>query len=218
MLLKKLSKLGGRDAIGDTKRKLTYAQLYRASWALASQMTVKFRQAKKWPIEQPKVLYMTNRDILHPMAQFATWHLNGVCIPISSSSTQSEIEFFVKDSGADIIVTHSDFLHRFDSVKELLGIPVYTLGDSDINLQCKALVSKHGKDSDLTQDAMIIYTSGTTGNPKGVVHTHGSLQSMMISMEEAWGWNQNDHIANILPLHHVHGIMNVMNTSLWSGA
>lgn len=65
---------------------------------------------------------------------------------------------------------------------------------------------------------MLIYTSGTTGNPKGVIHTHNSLEAMMIQMEEAWGWTKDDHIMNILPLHHVHGIMNVMNTSLWSGA
>ena len=37
-------------------------------------------------------------------------------------------------------------------------------------------------------------------------------------MEEAWGWTKEDHIMNVLPLHHVHGIMNVLNTSLWSGA
>jgi len=65
---------------------------------------------------------------------------------------------------------------------------------------------------------MIIYTSGTTGTPKGVVHTHGSLEAMMTSMEEAWQWTDQDQILNILPLHHVHGIMNVLNTALWCGA
>ena len=67
-LLKKLSKFGGREALFDTKRSLSYAQLYRASWALASQMTVRFRQAKKWPVEKPRIVYLTNRDVLHPMA------------------------------------------------------------------------------------------------------------------------------------------------------
>uniref|UniRef100_A0A7S3CNR7 Uncharacterized protein n=1 Tax=Strombidium rassoulzadegani TaxID=1082188 RepID=A0A7S3CNR7_9SPIT len=41
---------------------------------------------------------------------------------------------------------------------------------------------------------------------------------MLEQMEEAWGWTRNDHICNVLPLHHVHGIINVLNTSLWSGA
>jgi acyl-CoA synthetase (AMP-forming)/AMP-acid ligase II len=77
---------------------------------------------------------MTKRDVLHPMSQFAAWHLNGVCIPISSDSTPSEIEYFVKDSGADMIVCHSDFLKRFDSIKEELNIPVHHLDDKDIDL------------------------------------------------------------------------------------
>jgi malonyl-CoA/methylmalonyl-CoA synthetase len=37
-------------------------------------------------------------------------------------------------------------------------------------------------------------------------------------MEEAWAWTRDDHVCNVLPLHHVHGIMNVLNTSLWVGA
>jgi malonyl-CoA/methylmalonyl-CoA synthetase len=65
---------------------------------------------------------------------------------------------------------------------------------------------------------MIFYTSGTTGNPKGVVHTHGSIEAMMSSMSEAWKWSKEDHICNVLPLHHVHGVMNVMNTTFWNGA
>lgn len=37
-------------------------------------------------------------------------------------------------------------------------------------------------------------------------------------MRDAWGWTEDDHICNVLPLHHIHGIMNVLNTSLYSGA
>lgn len=97
-------------------------------------------------------------------------------------------------------------------------MPVYALKESEVDLACKSLLQRHGKVLPMKQDAMIIYTSGTTGNPKGVVHTHGSLEAMMKSMEECWQWSEEDHIVNVLPLHHVHGIMNVMNTALWSGA
>ena len=129
---------------------------------------------------------MTNRDMLHPMAQFATWHLNGVCIPISSSSTQSEIEYFVKDSGADIVVTPAEFKKRFDAIHNQTGIPVFHATQDDIDRSCMSLLHKHGKEFPEKQDAMIIYTSGTTGSPKGVVHTHGGLEAYMKYMQESW--------------------------------
>ena len=69
---------------------------------------------------------MTNRDILHPMAQFATWHLDGIAVPISSSSTTDEIEFFAKNTKVDMIVAHKDFKKKLEVVKSgLEGVPIY---------------------------------------------------------------------------------------------
>ena len=111
--LKKIQSYGSRNAITDTRRHLTYAQLYRSSWALASQLNVKYRQTHKRPIEQPRVMYMTHRDMLYPMSQLATWHLDGVAIPISSSSRTKEIEYLLHDSQADIVICHEDFKKKF---------------------------------------------------------------------------------------------------------
>jgi len=35
---------------------------------------------------------------------------------------------------------------------------------------------------------------------------------------EPWGWSNKDHILQVLPLHHTHGIINVVGCSLWAGA
>ena len=133
-LLPKLQQRGGRLAINDGRRDLSYAALYRASWALATTMKTKYRMAKKQPIERPRVAYMTNRDILHPMAQFAAWHLDGVCIPLNSSSTSGELDFFVKNSQADIIICHADYLKRFASLQNELSIPIISLNDAEVDL------------------------------------------------------------------------------------
>ena len=66
--------------------------------------------------------------------------------------------------------------------------------------------------------AMILYTSGTTNLPKGVVSTHANLNAQISTLVVAWQWSESDHTLCILPLHHVHGIINVVSCALWSGA
>src|SRR5256712_14228511 len=66
--------------------------------------------------------------------------------------------------------------------------------------------------------AMIVYTSGTTGKPKGVVTTHANIAAQVTSLVTAWEWRADDWILLVLPLHHVHGIINVLTSALWAGA
>lgn len=40
--------------------------------------------------------------------------------------------------------------------------------------------------------------------------THGNLDAQMRSLVHAWGWSHEDRILHVLPLHHVHGITNVL--------
>ena len=65
---------------------------------------------------------------------------------------------------------------------------------------------------------MMIYTSGTTGRPKGVVMSHGQLDTQMRSLSQAWAWQEQDHILNVLPMHHVHGVVNITCCALYNGA
>ena len=66
--------------------------------------------------------------------------------------------------------------------------------------------------------AMILYTSGTTSRPKGVVTTHANIQAQIESLVAAWEWRATDRIPSFLPLHHIHGIINITSCALWSGA
>jgi malonyl-CoA/methylmalonyl-CoA synthetase len=68
------------------------------------------------------------------------------------------------------------------------------------------------------QRAMILYTSGTTNRPKGAVITHANIAAQIAGLVEVWEWSADDRILLCLPLHHVHGIINVVSCALWSGA
>jgi len=50
------------------------------------------------------------------------------------------------------------------------------------------------------------------------VHTHASIFDQLDALSTAWQWSPDDRIMNVLPLHHIHGIMNVLNSALWNGA
>ena len=65
---------------------------------------------------------------------------------------------------------------------------------------------------------MILYTSGTTGRPKGVVTTHANYAAQIASLIAAWEWTRDDRALLVLPLHHVHGIVNVLGCALAAGA
>jgi malonyl-CoA/methylmalonyl-CoA synthetase len=65
---------------------------------------------------------------------------------------------------------------------------------------------------------MILYTSGTTGKPKGVVTTHANIAAQMASLIKAWEWTREDRALSVLPLHHVHGLINVVGCALAAGA
>lgn len=67
-------------------------------------------------------------------------------------------------------------------------------------------------------DCLMIYTSGTTARPKGAVHTHASVGNMVKVLQDAWEWTAEDAILHVLPVHHIHGLVNVLLCSLASGA
>jgi malonyl-CoA/methylmalonyl-CoA synthetase len=64
----------------------------------------------------------------------------------------------------------------------------------------------------------MLFTSGTTGKAKGVVHTHANISAQVRTLVSAWEWSAYDRTQLVLPLHHVHGLINVVCCALWSGA
>jgi len=45
-----------------------------------------------------------------------------------------------------------------------------------------------------------------------------SIETQVLNMVEAWNWVQTDRTLLVLPLHHIHGIVNILTTCLWVGA
>ena len=122
------------------------------------------------------------------------------------------LQYVIEDTEASIIVVSTQYEALLKDLTAEKNIRLIVLGDEN-NVAPKTL-----PDIDAKRSAMILYTSGTTNKPKGVVTTHENLEAQISTLVKAWEWSQNDHTICVLPLHHVHGIVNVVSSSLWSGA
>ena len=48
--------------------------------------------------------------------------------------------------------------------------------------------------------------------------SHSTLHSQVASLTSAWEWTSTDHLLHVLPLHHIHGVVNGLFVPLHSGA
>jgi len=89
-------------------------------------------------------------------------------------------------------------------------------------LQCEESKPKGnhflGYNVNFDDPALVLYTSGTTGKPKGVVSTHKNIYFQVTDLVSSWEWSSDDVALHVLPLHHVHRVINLHSCAAYSGA
>jgi malonyl-CoA/methylmalonyl-CoA synthetase len=162
-----------------------------------------------------RVAYLIEPGGAHVASLWGIWRAGGVAVPLAVSHPRAEIEHVLTDSGAAAII--ADAVHR-SRIEELASIHGLRIVDAPASPAQASGPQDNGPAVDETSRALIVYTSGTTGKPKGVVHTHRSIHAQIEMLVEAWGWSSEDRALLVLPLHHVHGLVNVVCCALWCGA
>jgi malonyl-CoA/methylmalonyl-CoA synthetase len=126
------------------------------------------------------------------------WRAGGVAVPLAVSHPPAEREYVLADAGARLVPENELGGHFGRSAQNDLRAHL-----PSVNQQRRAL---------------ILYTSGTTGRPKGVVSTHRNIEAQVASLLQAWEWTDRDRSLLVLPLNHVHGLINVVCCALAVGA
>jgi malonyl-CoA/methylmalonyl-CoA synthetase len=185
-----------------------YADLLRTSAAGATRLL-----AGAADLAEARVAFLVPPSFAYVATQWSIWRAGGVAVPMAVSHPPAELDYVLEATGAAIVVAHPELAERVRPLAEARGLRFLLTTDLLAAGPAAAL-----PELNLERRAMILFTSGTTSRPKGVVTTHGNLQAQVTSLVEAWGWQADDHIPLFLPLHHVHGIVNVLTCALWSGA
>ena len=162
-------------------------------------------------LNEARVALLVTPGADYVAAQWGIWRAGGIKVPICLSATEPEWEYALTDSQASVLLADAPNAARIAPVCERLDVKL-------VDVSCISASAKSLPEIDVNRRAMILYTSGTTSKPKGVVTTHANIQAQIECLVQAWEWSASDHIPMFLPLHHVHGIINIIGCALWSGA
>ncbi|MEH1852826.1 MAG: acyl-CoA synthetase [Nostoc sp.] len=200
-------------AIVTTDGAFTYRDLLHTSSQIATSLLQNTED-----LQEQRVAFLIPPGFEYVATQWGIWRAGGIAVPLCVSHPRPELEYVIISSGASIIIAHPNF----ESI--LRSLPPQASLAQEHNLRfiltSETLPSNIAPlpEIDITRRALILYTSGTTGKPKGVVTTHQNIQAQVTSLNTAWEWTSDDRILHILPLHHIHGIINVLTCALWAGA
>ncbi|OWK56713.1 Acyl-CoA synthetase family member 3, mitochondrial [Lonchura striata] len=145
-----------------------------------------------------------------------------IAVPLYSKHPVPQLEYVIQDSQSALLIAAEEFLGKITPSAHKLGVPVLPLARCGGGGSTSPAATEEGPlpscSSWKDRGAMIIYTSGTTGRPKGVLSTHENVQAVTTGLVEKWEWKKEDVILHVLPLHHVHGVINKLLCPLWVGA
>ncbi len=144
--------------------------------------------------------------------QWGIWRAGAIAVPLNHAATTPELQHVLHTAGVRRVLCAQAPGAALMDAAAITDAHCIALDASDGAVTCSL------PEIDPARGAMIVFTSGTTSKPKGVVSTHGMIRAQIETLVSAWEWQPGDCIPLFLPLHHVHGIINVLGCALWSGA
>ncbi len=196
-----------RTAIVDALGTHTYHDLLQTSAYVAAGLLV-----GRDDLGEERIAFLVAPGFAWVAVLWGIWRAGGIAVPLPLNSPETELAYIVDDTQAAALIADSANAPALAPIAQSHSIPLHAI--EDLAKKSTAKLPHIAQD----RRAMILYTSGTTSRPKGVVTTHANIAAQITSLIEAWEWSEEDRIVLFLPLHHVHGIINVVSCALWAGA
>ena len=195
---------------------LTYGELELRAKAIAAIL-----QSYLSPGDRALLLYPAGLDFLE--AFFGCLYAGIIAVPapapeaVHLKRALPRLQAIVKDAGASIILTHSNFLSPVEKTlkqTELFEVKWLTTDTVDKNS------AKQWQNTVIQSEnlAYLQYTSGSTSTPKGVMISHCNLMAHLSDLKAVFRYTQNSITANWMPHHHDYGLVQGLLLPLYAGS
>ncbi len=145
-----------------------------------------------------------------------------VFLPLNTGYTPSEVTYFIKNSGARIVLCDGRKRDALAPIAQKSGAQLETLnadGTGSFPDKAKAFGTVFQTVARSADDlAAFLYTSGTTGRSKGAMLSQGNLLSNAETLQKEWRFSSDDVLLHALPIFHTHGLFVATNITLLSGS
>ena len=199
---------------------LTYAQVNGAAQRVAAYLqSIGVKPGDRVGVMLPNVPHF-------PMAYYGALLAGAVVVPMNVLLKGREVEYFLQDSGAKVLIAWAGFGADAKIGADAAGIPLLVAGPDATPEGATKLEEAIGTVEPLTEPvqriatdtAVILYTSGTTGKPKGALLTHSNLMWNAEISSQLHNLGTHDTLLGALPLFHSFGQTCVLNAAARKGA
>ena len=199
---------GGREAVVDGARRLTYAQFFERCdrWSAALQQ-LGVRQGDR-------VAYISPNTAANLESFYGVPQIGAVLVPINFRLNAAEVRYILQHSGASVVCAHADYLEMVDGIRgecPAVRDVVALEGTRDgwrgyEELLAGADPAAVERPEMAEQDLLTInYTSGTTSRPKGVMITHRNAYMNVVGTLLHFPMTCRDRYLWTLPMFHANG-------------
>lgn len=142
-----------------------------------------------------------------------------VLLPLNTAYTATELEYFVRDAGAALLICDPRDEAALTGVGAARVMTLDARGGGSFGVALSGAaplaMAVARAPSDL---AALLYTSGTTGRSKGAMLSQANLLSNARVLAREWRFDARDMLLHALPIFHTHGLFVATNTVLLAGA